>query len=88
MYSSGMIVFSRVGTQLCVSLAVIQGMPLPLLYWECHTELLAELLVRQLQSKLGDKIAEARAVAYLDGFRDAKAKRRKQTEYFCRRFEE
>jgi len=54
------------------------------LYWNAQNDIAAEALARHLDGLYRVAIAAIRQEAYGEGWRDAKAKTRKQTKYFSR----
>lgn len=48
-------------------------------YWECGTEWYSELLRKQLDERLWASLKKIREDAYNDGWKDAKAKKMRQT---------
>lgn len=75
-----MILFKRDGTRVKVEVDSKLAIPksIYLFYWEASGEGHAELLVNQLQTKFSDALREARREAYNAGFKDAKAKRKRE----------
>lgn len=68
----------REGSEVCISLHVVMAGPTFTWRWNAGTEWAATLLLRAIREQLGDGMTEARAEAYAEGWRDAKAKRAKQ----------
>lgn len=48
------------------------------LYWECNSELFAELLTNELREKLTERLQAIRQEEYNQGWKHAKAKKAKQ----------
>ena len=76
-----MININKHGTTVKVSIetGLIASSSDVLLYWECGNDVFAELLTNQLRKKLADRIQAIRQEEYEQGWKDAKAKKRKRT---------
>jgi hypothetical protein len=53
--------------------------------WQCGDDCYADLLAKHFEKLLGDKLEKIRKESYIKGFKDAKAKRAKET-WFSRWF--
>ena len=70
-------VICRVNTGLDIELPVL------LFTWECGSQYAAALLVKHLQENLHEMIEQCHRNGYNQGWQDAKAKKRKKTD-FCK----
>ena len=80
-----MLTFSRDGQQ--VKIAVLVDVPLRvshlfLCYWDCEDENYAGLLAAEMHDQFSKKIEAVKREAYDRGWRDAKAKRVKETYFY------
>lgn len=83
-----MIDYSRHGKQVRASIEIdVPGYEERILYfyWNCDNEIFAGLLASELQRQQDNNIIHDKREAYLQGYKDGRAKRAKQT-FFSRLF--
>ena len=80
-----MIRFKREGTQVKIVVdSKVDGVDVSELeacLWDCPNEIIADILFQHLRNKLWKTIEKTRKHEYEEGWKDAKAKRRKE-QYF------
>lgn len=71
--------FFRDGSEVCISLHVVMAGPTFTWRWSAGSEWAATLLLDAIRKQLASEMLAIREQAYKEGWRDAKAKRAKQS---------